>query len=46
MVMANRTIREFSAPSAANVATGPDVIIDGSYHPTLTVNKTYRNARI
>ena len=26
MVMANRTIREFSAPSAANVATGPDVI--------------------
>ena len=26
MVMANRTIREFFAPSAANVATGPDVI--------------------
>ena len=24
--MANRTIREFSAPSAANVATGPDII--------------------
>jgi len=24
--MANRTIREFFAPSAANVATGPDVI--------------------
>ena len=26
MVMANRTIHEFSAPSSANVATGPDVI--------------------
>ena len=26
MVMANRTIREFSAPLATNVATGPNVI--------------------
>ena len=26
MVMANRTIHRFSAPSAANVATSPDVI--------------------
>jgi hypothetical protein len=26
MVMANKTIHEFSAPSAANVATGPNVI--------------------
>jgi hypothetical protein len=25
-MMANKTICEFSAPSAANVATGPDVI--------------------
>ena len=26
MVMANRTIREFSAPLAANIAIGPNVI--------------------
>ena len=24
--MANRTVRDFSAPSATNVATGPDII--------------------